>query len=253
MRLASGPGAARGTKRCAMGEVQRSVGENYRRVVARVWEAAERCGRAGEGVRLLAVTKTVPAERVLEAYAAGARLFGENYVQEAQTKVDVLPRDAHWHMIGHLQSNKAKRAAELFTCVQSLDRPSLADALEKAARMRGLTLEVLVEVNTGDETTKSGTDAEGAVALARRMTEWPSLRLKGLMAIPPYSPDPEASRPHFRALRELRGRLEQDLGLAPDRALATLSMGMSHDFEVAVEEGATLVRVGTAIFGERPG
>jgi len=201
------------------------------------------------------VTKTVSAERILEAYGAGARLFGENYVQEAQGKVDALPRDAEWHMIGHLQSNKAKRAVELFTCVQSVDRPSLADALEKAARARGMRLDVLIEVNTGDESTKSGTDVEGATALAHRATDWPSLRFRGLMAIPPYCEDPEASRPHFRALRALRERLTGAQGPAPGELgeFDTLSMGMSHDFAVAIEEGATLVRVGTAIFGERPG
>jgi len=235
-----------------MGEAWAAVGERYRRVLAQVGEAAERSGRPGDAVRLLAVTKTVPPEGVLAAYRAGARLFGENYVQEGQRKVDALPRDAEWHMIGHLQSNKAKRATELFACVQSLDRPSLATALEKAARARGLALDVLIEVNSGDETTKSGADAEGAVALARRAAEWPNLRLRGLMAIPPYCPDPEASRPHFRALRELRDRIAASLGL-PVGDLATLSMGMSHDFAVAIEEGATLVRVGTAIFGERPG
>jgi len=235
-----------------MGEERASVGARYGKVLAQVREAAERSGRPPDAVRLLAVTKTVSAEHILEAYQAGARLFGENYVQEGQGKVDALPRDAEWHMIGHLQSNKAKRAAELFTCVQSLDRPSLAAALEKAARARGLTLDVLIEVNTGSETTKSGADVQGAIELARRAADWPNLRLRGLMAIPPYCPDPEASRPHFRALRDLRDRMVSSLGL-PAGALATLSMGMSHDFAVAIEEGATLVRVGTAIFGERPG
>ena len=141
----------------------------------------------------------------------------------------------------------ALRAAELFTCVQSLDRPSLAEALEKAARARGLRLDVLLEVNTGDEETKSGTSAEGAVALAARMPEWPSLRLRGLMAIPPWSEDPEATRPYFVRLRELRDRLSRESGTA----LRELSMGMSNDFEAAIEEGATMVRVGTAIFGSR--
>jgi pyridoxal phosphate enzyme (YggS family) len=235
-----------------MGEGTTAVGQRYQRVVEQVRLAAERSGRDKAAVRLLAVTKTVSPERILEAYRAGARLFGENYVQEAQAKVDALPRDAEWHMIGHLQSNKAKRAAELFSCVHSIDRPSLADALEKAARARGLRLDILIEVNTGGEGTKSGTDPEGAVALAHRMAEWPSLRLRGLMAIPPYTPDPEASRPHFRTLRELRDRMVPSLPLT-GQELDTLSMGMSHDFLVAIEEGATLVRVGTAIFGERPG
>ncbi len=234
-----------------MAEPAAAVGQRYVEVAAQVRAAAKRSGRDAGSVRLLAVTKTVPAERVLAAYHSGARLFGENYVQEAQTKVDALPRDAEWHMIGHLQSNKAKRAAELFTCVQSVDRPSLAEALEKAASARGLKLDVLIEVNTGDESTKAGTNAAGALTLARRMEEWPSLRLRGLMAIPPYDPDPEASRPHFRALRELQHRLASSFQLLPGES-AALSMGMSHDFAVAIEEGATIVRVGTAIFGERP-
>jgi len=225
------------------------AGRRYREVRAAVDRAALGAGRDPGSVRLLAVTKTVSPEGLRAAYDAGARLFGENYVQEAQGKVDALPRDAQWHMIGHLQSNKAKRAAELFSCVQSVDRPSVAAALEKAARSRGLRLDVLLQVNTGDEETKSGTDPEGALALARRAAEWPSLRVRGLMALPPYFDDPERVRPHFRALRELAGRIAA-LGL-PGVETGELSMGMSHDFAAAVEEGATLVRVGTAIFGER--
>ncbi len=219
------------------------------RVRGAITQAARRAGRDPEGVRLVAVTKTVPPEVVREAYDAGARIFGENYVQEALDKVDHLPHDARWHMIGHLQSNKAKRAVETFSVVQTLDRPSLADALEKAARNRDRTLNVLLQVNVGEEATKSGATPEEAVALVRRAPDWPSLRLCGLMAIPPYHPDPEAVRPHFRALRALAERIE---ALAvPGVTMGERSMGMSHDFEVAIEEGATLVRVGTAIFGER--
>jgi pyridoxal phosphate enzyme (YggS family) len=232
------------------GDALGAVGRRYREVRAAVDRAAAAAGRDPASVRLLAVTKTVSPEGLREAYAAGARLFGENYVQEAQGKVDALPRDAEWHMIGHLQSNKARRAAELFSCIQSLDRPSLADALEKAARARGQRLDVLLQVNTGDEETKSGTTADGAVELARSAARWPSLRVRGLMALPPYCDDPEEVRPHFRALREL-GRHIAALNL-PGVEMAELSMGMSHDFSVAVEEGATVVRVGTAIFGERP-
>lgn len=234
----------------APGDPLDTVARRYREVRAAVDRAAAAAGRDPATVRLLAVTKTVPPEGLRAAYAAGARLFGENYVQEAQGKVDTLPRDAAWHMIGHLQSNKARRAAEIFACVQSLDRPSLADALEKAVRARGQRLDVLLQVNTGDEQTKSGTTADGAVELARNAARWPSLRVRGLMALPPYCEDPEEVRPHFRALRELGQRIAA-LGL-PGVEMAELSMGMSHDFSVAVEEGATLVRVGTAIFGGRP-
>ncbi len=232
-----------------MGDREAGVARRYREALARVTEAARRANRPPEGVSVLAVTKTVDPERIRQAYDGGARRFGENYVQEALAKVDRLPLDAEWHMIGHLQSNKAKRAVEVFRCVESVDRPSLADALEKAARARGAALDVLVQVNTGDEETKSGTTPEGAEGLARRFAEWPSLRLRGLMAIPPYFEDPEDARPHFRAMRELGERIA-GLGL-PGVRMDVLSMGMSHDFPVAVEEGATLVRIGTAIFGER--
>ncbi|GAB6063854.1 YggS family pyridoxal phosphate-dependent enzyme [Deferrisoma palaeochoriense] len=226
-----------------------SIGQRYREVLDAVRQACGRTGRSPEAVTLVAVSKTVEPERILAAYEAGARDFGENYVQEALGKVDRLPPDARWHMIGHLQSNKAKRAVETFAWVHSLDRPSLADALEKAAAARGRVLDVLVQVNVGGELTKSGTDEEGARALVRRAPEWPHLRIRGLMAIPPYREDPEEVRPYFRALRELRDRLQAE---APEGVrLEHLSMGMSHDFAVAIEEGATLVRVGTAIFGER--
>lgn len=232
-----------------MGDPNGVVARRYREALARVAEAASRANRPPESVSVLAVTKTVDPERIRQAYDGGARRFGENYVQEALGKVDRLPLDAEWHMIGHLQSNKAKRAVEVFRCVESVDRPSLADALEKAARARGVTLDVLVQVNTGDEETKSGTTPEGAETLAGRFAEWPSLRLRGLMAIPPYFEDAEDARPHFRAMRELGERIA-GLGL-PGVSMDVLSMGMSHDFPVAVEEGATLVRIGTAIFGER--
>ncbi|GAB4263383.1 MAG: YggS family pyridoxal phosphate-dependent enzyme [Deferrisomatales bacterium] len=234
-----------------MGECIGPVAENVRRVLGQIEEAARRAGRDPATVQLVAVTKTVPVERIRQAYDAGLRRFGENYVQQALEKVDRLPRDAQWHMIGHLQSNKAKRAVEVFSLIHSLDRPSLADALEKAARARGQRLEVLLQVNVGEEPTKFGTSPEGAVELARRAGQWPSLRIRGLMAIPPYREDPEEVRPYFRALRELAGRLRaMDL---PGVAMDELSMGMSHDFPVAVEEGATLVRVGSALFGARPG
>ncbi|NTU60170.1 MAG: YggS family pyridoxal phosphate-dependent enzyme [Deltaproteobacteria bacterium] len=211
--------------------------------------ARERAGRPPGSVRLLAVTKTVEAERVRRAWDAGVRLFGESYVQEAVGKVDRLPPEAEWHFIGHLQSNKARQALDLFRLVHSLDRPSLADALEKAARARGAQVDVLLEVNVGAEASKSGASLGDALDLARRAEEWPSLRIRGLMAIPPYLADAEEVRPYFRAVRELADRIRA-LEL-PGVAMEELSMGMSHDFPVAIEEGATLVRVGTALFGER--
>lgn len=220
-----------------------------REVEAAVRETALRCGRDPGTVRLVGVTKTVPAERVREAYDAGLRRFGENYVQEALGKMDLLPPDAEWHFIGHLQSNKAKFVAGAFALLHTLDRPSLADALEKVAAARGVTQPVLLQANLAGEETKEGTTAEGVLTLARRAAEWPHLAVRGLMALPPYEEDAERSRPHFRALRELAGRV-RSLGL-PGVEMAELSMGMSHDYTVAIEEGATLVRVGTALFGAR--
>lgn len=198
---------------------------------------------------MVAVTKTVPAETLRAVYDAGHRSFGESYVQEALGKIDRLPADTRWHMIGHLQSNKARRAVEVFSVVESLDRESLARALEAAARARGVSLEVLLQVHVGNEASKHGASFEETLALARRAAEWPNLRIRGLMAIPPYRDDPEAARADFRALRELRDRL-RSLRLSGVE-MTELSMGMSHDFEIAVEEGATRVRIGTAIFGER--
>ena len=213
--------------------------------------AARRAGRSEEQVRLVAVTKMVPPALVRLAYDLGVREFGESYVQEALDKVDRVPGDVRWHFIGHLQSNKARRAMEIFSMIQSLDRPSLADALERAARNSGLRADVLIQVNVAAEASKAGATFEGAVALAKRAPEWPNLRFLGLMAIPPYADDPEEVRPHFRALRQLAERIDS-LDIS-DVAMRELSMGMSADFGVAVEEGATLVRIGTAIFGERLG
>lgn len=227
------------------------VAHAYAAVRQQLGAAVAAAGRPPDAVTLLAVSKHQPVESLAEAYGVGARDFGENYVQEALAKVDALPLDARWHLIGHLQSNKARRAAEAFTCIHTLDRPSLADALEKAVAARQGRLDVLLQVNVAGEESKYGATPEGATVLARRMAEWPHLRLKGLMTIPPYDLDAEQVRPHFRTLRELRDRLGA-LGL-PGVEMVELSMGMSHDFPVAVQEGATIVRVGTAIFGERGG
>ncbi|MBI5017059.1 MAG: YggS family pyridoxal phosphate-dependent enzyme [Deltaproteobacteria bacterium] len=212
--------------------------------------AEARAGRPAGCVRLVAVTKTVSAEHVADAWRAGLHTFGESYVQEALGKIDRLPPEAEWHFIGHLQSNKARQAVEVFSMIQSVDRASLADALEREASRRGIRVDVLLQVKVGDEVTKSGASFDGAVALVRRAPEWPSLRIRGLMAIPPFTEDPEQARPHFRAVRVLRDRIAA-LGL-PEVEMGELSLGMSADYEVAVEEGATLVRVGSALFGDRP-
>jgi len=197
-------------------------------------------------VKLVAVSKTVDQGRIKEAWHAGQHIFGENYLQEAKAKIAALGPGPAWHFIGHLQSNKAKAAVELFGLIHGVDRLKLAQALEKAAAQMGKVQEILIQVNLAGEESKSGTSPEAAAGLLQEIGQLPHLRVKGLMTMPPFL-DPEEVRPYFRALRELRDRLEQlDLGKLPE-----LSMGMSGDYEVAVEEGATLVRVGTAIFGRR--
>jgi PLP dependent protein len=228
------------------------VGENLARIRERIVAAARRAGRRNEEITLIGVSKTHPAEAIRAAYAAGLRDFGENRVQEWEGKRGGLAdlKDARWHLIGHLQSNKAARAASLFHCVDSVDDFSLAQRLDRARgdAFGGEKLRVLLEVRVADEETKSGVSVQELPALAEKVTALPGLHLSGLMCIPPFLEDAEQVRPHFRRLRELRDQLATQLG----RALPVLSMGMSHDFEVAIEEGATEVRVGTALFGERP-
>jgi pyridoxal phosphate enzyme (YggS family) len=230
------------------------IAHNVARVRERLAAAARRAGRSAAEIELLAVSKTVAPERIAEAHAAGLRLFGENRVQEFAGKAAALRglAGARWHLIGHLQSNKAARAAELFSVVESVDSVRLAEKLNAAAAALGKALEVLIEINIGGEAAKSGLlpDSPELETLLARAPEWPHLRVAGLMAIPPFTEDPEGARPYFRRLRELREQIARR-GL-PAVRMDVLSMGMSHDFEVAVEEGATRVRVGTAIFGERP-
>ena len=201
----------------------------------------------------MAVSKTFPAERIREAYAAGMRVFGENRVQEFAGKAGALTglRGAEWHLIGHLQSNKAAKAAELFSAVDSVDSVRLAERLNAAAEKLGKTLPVLIEINVGGEEAKSGA-APGSADLEQILLaapQWKNLAIRGLMTVPPFTDNPEGARPFFRQLRELRDRIATR-GL-PSVSLDVLSMGMSHDFEVAIDEGSTCVRVGTAIFGER--
>ena len=201
----------------------------------------------------MAVTKTFPPQRIREAYQAGLRLFGENRVQEFAHKWPALRdlADAEWHMIGHLQTNKASRAAELFAGIDSLDSLRLAEKLNLSARLLGRKLPVLIEINMGEETAKSGVAPESPAfdELLEKAAELDQLELRGLMAIPPYTEDPEQARFFFRQLRELRDRIAARA--LPSVGMHVLSMGMSHDFEVAIEEGSTCVRIGTAIFGER--
>lgn len=228
-----------------------TIRENLARLQERIEAAAAKAGRHADEITLIGVSKTHPSEAIREAYQAGVRHFGENRVQEWETKrsrLDDLDR-ATWYLVGHLQSNKAGKAARLFHSVDSVDDWELAQKLNRACegKAAGETLRVLVEVHLGGEETKTGVDEEGLEELAERVVTLERLQLRGLMCIPPYQERPENARPYFAHLRELRDRLEGRLG----RKLPVLSMGMSHDFEAAIAEGATEVRVGTALFGSR--
>ncbi len=209
----------------------------------RILVACQKAGRPAENVRLIAVTKTVAAERIREARAEGIQAFGENYVQEAQGKIEALGPGIEWHMIGHVQTNKAKYIPRLFSYVHSVDRPALLEALDRHEK----ELRVLFEVNLSGEPQKHGTTPEGLRAMLADVGKLRHVKPVGLMTVPPFSDDPEESRPFFGRLRELLEDVNREFGLR----MTELSMGMSADFEVAIEEGATMVRVGTAIFGER--
>ena len=221
-------------------------------VLGAIARAAGRAGRDPAGVALLAVTKTHPADVVREAARAGLNLFGENRVAEGAEKIQALSPelpDLEWRLIGPLQTNKAKPALQYFSVIESLDRERLAARLEGLLAPEGRRFPVLIELNLGGEETKSGVPPEEAEALAARVLELPHLDVRGFMAVPPFTEDPEGARPYFKRLREIRDRLSDRFG----RPFPELSMGMSHDFEVAVEEGSTEVRVGTVLFGSRPG
>ncbi len=226
-----------------------SIAENIRNIQERIALAARRAQRDPSTVKLVVVTKTVSRERIREALTAGAMILGENRVQEARDKIAELGPVASWHLIGHLQTNKAKYAVSLFYLIHSVDSIGLARELDRQAERHGKVQDVLIEVNVSGEASKSGVRAEDAKDLVRAVSELKNIRVQGLMTMPPYSADPEASRPWFRRLRELAAEIAKEQ--IPNTSMKELSMGMSGDFEVAVEEGATLVRVGTAIFGGR--
>jgi pyridoxal phosphate enzyme (YggS family) len=226
------------------------VTENIRKIREEIAEAATRNGRQPSSVRLMAVTKTVDDARIIESIKAGVDIIGENYIQEARRKIETFGKSMEWHMIGHLQTNKARYAVNLFTMVHSVDRMELAVELNRRAGAAGLTMKILIEVNAAGETTKSGTDAADAIALVRAIAPMPNLSIQGLMTMPPFFDDPEEARPFFRKLRALRDEIEA-VGI-PGVEMKELSMGMSGDYIAAVEEGATIVRLGRSIFGERP-
>ncbi len=223
------------------------IATRWAKVHERVAAACRRVGRSPDGVRVVAVTKTFGPEHVREAMACGLRIFGESRVQEAAAKIPLCPSGAEWHFVGHLQRNKAYRAVELFSVIHSVDSVRLLEAVERAAAAHGKTVHVCLEVNVAAERSKFGVRPEEASALLERANACPHIAVIGLMTIPPFHPDPEKARPYFRCLREWRDSLRKSTGTP----LEELSMGMSADFEVAVEEGATLVRLGTCLFGAR--
>jgi PLP dependent protein len=224
-----------------------SMADRLARVEERIAAACARAGRSRDEVTLVAVSKTQPPEVVAEAAALGLRVFGENKVQEARAKIPECPGHLAWHLVGHLQSNKAKFAVELFEVIHSVESEKLARTLDAAAEAAGRTLRVLLEVNVSGEGSKFGVKPEDAPALLEAINACPRLVLGGLMTMAPFAPEAEKARPYFRRLRELRDGWARETGIP----LEDLSMGMSGDFEPAVEEGATLIRIGTSIFGER--
>jgi pyridoxal phosphate enzyme (YggS family) len=227
--------------------------QNIAQVRQRMAAAALRTGRRPEEIALMAVTKTFPPELIREAYGAGQRLFGENRVQEFSAKAEALRDlpDAQWHMIGHLQSNKTSRAVGLFSAIDSVDSLRLAQRLNCSAREIGKKIPLLIEINIGGEEAKSGVAPQSAEleAILRTAPEFDHLEIRGVMTVPPFTEDPEGARSYFQQLRELRTAIAARK--LPGVNMSVLSMGMSHDFEIAIEEGSTCVRVGTAIFGER--
>ncbi len=226
-----------------------SIRENVLRVKEAIEKTAERAGRKPDEIRLVAASKTVDVQRIRAAIEAGVSILGENYVQEAKKKIEAVDKPAAWHFIGHLQKNKAKYAVKLFEMIQSLDSVALAEELDRRAGQVKRRMEVLVEVNLSGETSKWGVGEGEAMGLLYRIKELGNLSFQGLMTMPPYFEDPEDSRPYFVRLRKLVERIVEE-GVYSGRM--ELSMGMSNDFLVAIEEGATLVRVGTAVFGPRP-
>lgn len=228
---------------------EEQLAENITQVRTAMAQAAERAGRDPEDVTLVAVSKTMPIELVQMAYNLGVTNFGENRVQEALPKVEAFhPPEVRWHMIGHVQSNKAKKVAGPFALVHSVDNLRLAELLNRYASEQGLVLPVLMQVNMSGEASKEGVSPEEALELARRVVELPALRVEGLMTIAPIVEHPEDARPVFRQLRLLREHLLDEV---PQSEWQHLSMGMTDDYRVAIEEGATIVRIGRAIFGER--
>jgi len=225
------------------------IAQRLDRIRSRVADAAVRADRDPEAVRLVAVSKTRPPEDVVAAFRAGQTIFGENYVQELAAKAQGVAEPLEWHFIGHLQSNKVRYLAGMVTLVHSVDRLSLAREIDRQWGMLGRCCDLLVQVNISGEATKSGTDERGALQLVHDIALLPNIRVRGLMTMPPFFDDPERARPFFSGLKRLSEMIAGEA--VPGVEMKELSMGMSGDFEVAIEEGATLVRIGSAIFGDR--
>lgn len=244
--IGQGSGADATDRGMAMG----TVADNLYAVQERIAKAAARAGRDPKGVKLVAVTKTMPVETIREAIDAGQQVFGENRVQEAQAKIEALGHEVQWHLIGHLQRNKVKFVCALFDLIESVDSLRLAQDINARAAQHGIVMPILIQVNIGDEATKSGVPAADTLAIVRQVAALPHVAIRGLMCVPPAVEIAEHARPYFIELRTLAEQIAAER--IPTVSMAELSMGMSHDFEVAIEEGATMVRVGSAIFGPRP-
>ena len=229
--------------------MEMDIAANISTIRQRIVAAAARSQRTPESIKLLAVTKTVSPLSIGKAIEAGISMFGENYVQEAKEKIAAIEKSVQWHMIGHLQTNKAKYAVKLFDYIHSVDRIDLARELDKKARLTGRKINILIEVNVSGEKTKDGIPADEAVNLIKNISPSENLSVRGLMTMAPFLANPEDARPYFSALRNLRDNITRE-GIAGIH-MEELSMGMTDDFEVAIEEGATIVRIGRAIFGKR--
>ncbi|HUU50162.1 MAG TPA: YggS family pyridoxal phosphate-dependent enzyme [Nitrospinota bacterium] len=225
------------------------IKDNLLEVKERMKKAAERSGRNSNEVKLIAVSKTVDVHRIKEAIKAGHQLFGENRVQEARDKIEDIGRDVKWHMIGHLQRNKVKYIFDLFDMVHSVDSIPLAHEIDRIGKKKGKVMDILIQVNISGEETKYGMEAAEMMKIIKEISNYEHISIKGLMTMPPFFNDPEDARPYFIKLRELKDEIEKQE--IEGVSIEELSMGMSNDFEIAIEEGATMVRVGTTIFGER--
>ncbi|MCI9074274.1 MAG: YggS family pyridoxal phosphate-dependent enzyme [Dorea sp.] len=223
--------------------------DNFKEIEARIQAACERAGRKREEVTLIAVSKTKPVQMLQEAYDLGNRIFGENKVQEIVDKYDALPADISWHMIGHLQRNKVKYIIDKVTLIHSVDSLRLAETIEKEAAKKGVTADILIEVNVAKEDTKYGVMPEDAARLVSQISVMPHIRIKGLMAIAPFVTNPEENRIYFQRLRNLAVDIGENK--SDNVTMSVLSMGMTNDYEIAIEEGATMIRVGTGLFGAR--